>query len=61
MLRGTAAIVEDDAEYDSTLEALTEKYLQYRAMTFRRSDNPMIRLDIDRVTAWAASAGRSTK
>ena len=50
-----AAVVTDEAEFARALDALREKYPQYRAMALSFATNPMIRLDIRRTVAWQAA------
>lgn len=54
LLRGRAALVDDEAEYVTALAALTSKYEQYLRMTMSFATHPMIRLSIDAVHAWSA-------
>lgn len=51
-IRGTARVLEYGASYDAALNALREKYEQYRAMDLE--GRPMIEVTPTRVTAWRA-------
>jgi PPOX class probable F420-dependent enzyme len=52
MLRGTAALVEDDDEYGAAVMLLRRKYTQYRTMAFDIETNPLLRLAIEKVSHW---------
>ena len=48
---GTARIVEDDPERGRALEALAEKYEQYRTQP---PEGPVVAVDVTRVSGWDA-------
>jgi PPOX class probable F420-dependent enzyme len=52
MVRGTAALVEDEAEYDRSLVLLRERYPQYREMELIFGHNGMVRITPKKVNAW---------
>jgi PPOX class probable F420-dependent enzyme len=49
---GHARIVEDDDEAERALDALAEKYPQYRA---EAPTGPIVAIDLTRVTAWESA------
>jgi PPOX class probable F420-dependent enzyme len=55
LLRGTAATVTGPAEYGAAIAALEAKYAQYRGAGFVPERNPVLRVDVERVTAWSAA------
>lgn len=52
MVHGAARVVEDANEYLLALRHLRDKYPQYRAMALSFANNPMVRIDAERVHAW---------
>ena len=52
MVRGTSALVEDEAEYDRSLALLRERYPQYREMELIFGHNSMVRITPKKVNAW---------
>jgi PPOX class probable F420-dependent enzyme len=53
---GTARILDvDTPDAAHALDALAEKYPQYRE---RRPDGPVVALDVDRITGWSAASDR---
>ena len=53
-LDGTAVRLEPGPEVDRALAALAEKYPQYRA---EPPDGPVLRIDVERWSGWAAAEG----
>ena len=49
-----AAVVGDDAEYDSALAALRQRYPQYQAMPLQRGTHPIVRMTPRRWHLWRA-------
>jgi PPOX class probable F420-dependent enzyme len=59
LVRGPAAIVEDDGLHAAALASLRARYPQYRAMSLDdRLAHPIVRIAPTSVTAWQASARR---
>jgi PPOX class probable F420-dependent enzyme len=52
LAEGTAGTVSDDGEYAQGLAALRAKYPQYRDIDARPVSHPMIRVRIEKLTAW---------
>jgi PPOX class probable F420-dependent enzyme len=52
LIHGVARVVEDSDEYLLALRNLRDKYPQYRGMTLVPEDNPVVRIDAERVHAW---------
>jgi PPOX class probable F420-dependent enzyme len=52
-VRGQAVLVEDRDERAAALEALRERYPQYRAMALE--DRPLLRISPDRIVQWQAT------
>ena len=52
LIHGAARVVEESEEYLFALRKLREKYPQYRNMTLAPADNPVVRIDAERVHAW---------
>ncbi|MBI2761443.1 MAG: TIGR03668 family PPOX class F420-dependent oxidoreductase [Chloroflexi bacterium] len=52
-VRGRAALTEDAAERAGALDALRNRYPQYRAMALE--ERPLIRIVADRIVAWQAA------
>lgn len=52
-LEGRARVVREGAEFDRAIEALTDKYAQYRE---EPPAGPMIVVDVSRWSGWTASA-----
>ncbi len=50
MVQGYATIIEDGAEYARALEALRQRYAQYRSMALE--GRPLIALAVARVSSW---------
>jgi PPOX class probable F420-dependent enzyme len=57
LVRGRAAVVADQAEYTAGLDALRERYPQYRAMPLASATHPMVRIVPEYRHLWRASAG----
>jgi PPOX class probable F420-dependent enzyme len=55
LVRGRAAVVDDDAETRRALAALRAKYPQYRAMALDGPEHPVVRVTPERVHLWRAS------
>ena len=55
MVRGPATIEKAGAESEASLEALREKYPQYRSMDL--AGRPLIRIQPERVNAWRGNQG----
>ena len=56
LVHGTAAVVDDRDEYASVLEALRNRYGQYRAMPLALDTHPMVRIRPVRSHLWRACA-----
>src|SRR5262249_13969951 len=56
IVEGATALLPAGDELGRAVEALAEKYPQYRAMTLSREAGSMIRLTVDRLVAWSWSA-----
>lgn len=52
LVSGTAALVEDEAEYTHALTLLRERYPQYRQMDLTFAHNAMVRITPIKVHAW---------
>jgi PPOX class probable F420-dependent enzyme len=52
LVRGIAAVVDDREEYLLALRSLRDKYPQYRAMALSIENNPVVRIDPERVHVW---------
>lgn len=52
MVRGTAELVEDEAEYDRSLALLRERYPQYLQMELVFGQNSMVRITPKKVNVW---------
>ena len=52
MVRGEAAVVEDEEEYQRALGLLRDRYQQYHSMTLTFPHNAMIRITPRKVNAW---------
>ncbi len=52
LVRGSAALVEDESEYARVLVELRTRYPQYRKMSLTYSASPMIRITPTRINAW---------
>ena len=59
MLRGAAARVHDVEEFDRIVTLLREKYEPYRSMRFEPDENPLLRLDVEKVVYWRMSRAAS--
>lgn len=55
LVRGRAALVTDADEKSLAIEALREKYPQYRSMALE--ERPLIRIDPERASSWGAIHG----
>jgi PPOX class probable F420-dependent enzyme len=55
IVEGTVAVLPAGDELARAVEALTEKYPQYRAMPLSQAPGSMIRLAVDRVVPWSWS------
>ncbi len=56
---GRAALESDEQHYRLAIAALRARYPQYLAWSFRPDTNPLIRIEVERVTVWrAADAAR---
>ena len=54
LIHGRALVVEDHEEYLLALRFLRDKYPQYRTMALNPENNPMVRIEPERVHAWGA-------
>ena len=54
LLHLDAAVVDDEAEYASALDALRARYPQYRSMPLARATHPMVRMTPRRWHLWRA-------
>jgi hypothetical protein len=52
LVRGTAALVGDSAEYDRIVDILRRRYPPYRSMALDRSVNPMMRIEVEHAHLW---------
>ncbi len=52
LIHGRAAVVEDPSEYLMALRGLRAKYPQYRTMTLNPEQNPIVRIDPERIHSW---------
>lgn len=52
LVHGAARIVEDPNEYMLALRNLRDKYPQYRTMALGFDQNPMVRIDAQRLHVW---------
>jgi PPOX class probable F420-dependent enzyme len=52
LIHGAARVVDEADEYLFALRKLRDKYPQYRSMTLAPADNPVVRIDAERVHAW---------
>ena len=52
LVHGIAKIVQEDSEYSKAVENLRQKYLQYRQMPLSPEQNPVVRIDPERVVVW---------
>jgi PPOX class probable F420-dependent enzyme len=52
-VRGRAALTEDAAERAGAVDALRNRYPQYRSMALE--DRPLIRIVVERIVAWQAA------
>lgn len=54
LVQGTAALVEEEAEYAKALTLLRVRYPQYRSMALTFARNAMVRITPTRVHAWGS-------
>ena len=54
LLHLDAAVVDDEAEYTSALDALRARYAQYHSMPLARATHPMVRMTPRRWHLWRA-------
>lgn len=54
LVHGRARVVEDPGEYMLALRFLRDKYPQYRAMALSPENNPMVKIEPERIHAWGA-------
>jgi PPOX class probable F420-dependent enzyme len=54
LVHGRARVVEDPEEYMLALRFLRDKYPQYRAMTLSPENNPIVKIEPERIHAWGA-------
>jgi hypothetical protein len=54
MIRGHARVVEDPEEYLAALRHLRDKYLLYRGMSMTPENNPIVKIEPERVHVWGA-------
>ncbi len=54
LVHGHARVVEDHEEYLLALRSLRDKYPQYRTMALNPENNPIVRIEPERVHAWGA-------
>jgi len=50
LIQGTAAVIKGGPEHSRALEALREKYTQYREMALE--ERPVINVTVKRVSSW---------
>jgi PPOX class probable F420-dependent enzyme len=55
IVEGAATLLPDGAELEQAIDALREKYPQYRTMGLSRDAGTMIRLSADRLVPWSWS------
>ena len=55
IVEGTATLLPDGAELEQAIDALRDKYPQYRTMGLSRAAGTMIRLSADRLVPWSWS------
>jgi PPOX class probable F420-dependent enzyme len=55
ILEGTGSVLERGSEFTRAIDALREKYPQYRAMNLSRESGAVIRIAPARILAWRAS------
>ena len=53
LMRGRAELVVQADEYAQGLVGLRSRYIQYRTMTLEMETHPMVRIDVEQVTAWS--------
>ena len=58
LVRGRAAVVDDQGEYTTALAALRQRYPQYRTMALAPDTHPMIRIAPEHRHLWYATAKR---
>lgn len=54
LVHGRAQVVESPEEYMFALRRLRDKYPQYREMPLSSENNPVVRIDAERLHAWGA-------
>ena len=54
LVHGRAQVVESPEEYLFALRCLRDKYPQYREMALSPENNPVVRIDAERLHAWGA-------
>ncbi len=59
LVRGSAALVTEAAEYARALAALRRRYPQYRAMPLARETHPLVRITPARCHLWRAATTAS--
>lgn len=52
LVSGSTQLVEDEAEYDTALALLRDRYPQYRAMSLSFARNTMVRISPKKILAW---------
>ena len=55
LVQGPAALVDDPGEYAGALEALRNRYRQYRAMPLAHATHPMVRITAAHSHLWRAA------
>jgi len=59
LVHGLAKVVDDRDEYATALEALRDRYAQYRTMPLAFDTHPMVRIAPARSHLWHAAGGRT--
>ncbi len=54
LVHGRAAVVEDHEEYMLALRNLRHKYRQYQVMALNPDNNPLVRIEPERIHVWGA-------
>ncbi|HEX3178203.1 MAG TPA: TIGR03668 family PPOX class F420-dependent oxidoreductase [Methylomirabilota bacterium] len=57
IVEGTADVLGDGDTFGRAIDALREKYPQYRVMDLRRDAGAVLRVRADRILAWRAAPG----
>lgn len=57
MLRGSAALVDEEDLFDRALQSLRQRYPQYRDMALDFATHPLVHIHIEQATFWRAANG----